>query len=191
MGAEPWSAIVPYQADVGAALKAARAEEFAAGRYRIVDPDNPPATIEEAFSKPASAGRAPSWTCTGSSNARHEVVNGRGWRGLDDYRNLCMTAPLSSDQLARLYGDQKRVESMVLTDTDGRARPRDRCLRRHRDGSGVTPSWFYLDGDLYLMSPAYLHENVAGRLGDLVKVVTEELDHSLQGRATPRPSAAA
>jgi Uma2 family endonuclease len=38
------------------------------------------------------------------------------------------------------------------------------------------PKMVYLDGDLYLMSPAYAHEWIAGRLGRLVMVVVEELD---------------
>ena len=38
------------------------------------------------------------------------------------------------------------------------------------------PRMVYLDGDLYLMSPAYRHESSAKRLGYFVMVVVEELD---------------
>ena len=48
MGAEAWSCIVPFQDDIQAALETAKAQEFAAGRYTTYDPDDPPATIEEA-----------------------------------------------------------------------------------------------------------------------------------------------
>lgn len=38
------------------------------------------------------------------------------------------------------------------------------------------PKLVYLDGDLYLMSPASRHEEIADRLGWLVKTLAEELD---------------
>ncbi len=43
-------------------------------------------------------------------------------------------------------------------------------------GDKKYPRMVYLDGDLYLMSPAYRHENSAIRLGYFVMVVVEELD---------------
>jgi Uma2 family endonuclease len=43
-------------------------------------------------------------------------------------------------------------------------------------GERSRPRMVYLDGDLYLMSPAYTHERFAERLGALVMVVVEELD---------------
>ena len=38
------------------------------------------------------------------------------------------------------------------------------------------PKMVYLDGDLYLVSPASRHEHLAERLGYLVMVIAEELD---------------
>lgn len=38
------------------------------------------------------------------------------------------------------------------------------------------PKIIYLDGNLYLMSPAYPHEWITGRLGRLVMVIVEELE---------------
>jgi hypothetical protein len=43
-------------------------------------------------------------------------------------------------------------------------------------GERSRPKMVYLDGDVYLMSPAYPHEHYKKRLGHLVLNVTEELD---------------
>ena len=43
-------------------------------------------------------------------------------------------------------------------------------------GERSYPRMVYLDGDLFLMSPAQPHEWIKGRLGRLVMVVVEELD---------------
>jgi Uma2 family endonuclease len=43
-------------------------------------------------------------------------------------------------------------------------------------GERPRPKMVYLDGDLYLMSPAFAHEFLKKRLGNFVMVVVEELD---------------
>jgi hypothetical protein len=71
MGADPWMYFVPYEQDVGEALKKLRAREFAAGRYYPavsglglqlpIRADSPPpgaqhASIEEALSASGATG---------------------------------------------------------------------------------------------------------------------------------------
>ncbi len=51
-----------------------------------------------------------------------------------------------------------------------------RAVLRAKGARRRYPKLVYLDGDLYLMSPAYPHERIADRLGWLVKVVVEELE---------------
>lgn len=46
----------------------------------------------------------------------------------------------------------------------------------HARGERTVPRIVYLDGDLYLMSPAYRHESLEKRLGYFVMTVAEELD---------------
>jgi hypothetical protein len=118
MGAEPWSCFVPYQSDIQAALDAAQAQEFVAGLYRIDDPESPPATIEEAREQAEADGTCSVLDMLGVVDTPHEVVNGHVMGGLDNYRNLCMVAPLSDDQLIRLYGTGKPTRTMVLIDTE-------------------------------------------------------------------------
>ena len=43
-------------------------------------------------------------------------------------------------------------------------------------GDRKVPRMVYLDGDLYLLSPAFPHEHIGERLGYFVMVVVEELD---------------
>lgn len=47
MGAEPWEYVVPYEADLEAALSRLREQEFRAGRFRGAE--DQPASIEEAL----------------------------------------------------------------------------------------------------------------------------------------------
>lgn len=118
MGAEPWSSIVPYQADIAAALEASQAEEFAANRYRINDPDNPPATIEKAREQSEADGTCSVLDMLGVIDTPHEVKDGHVKDGLHAYGNLCMVAPLSAAQLTQLYGTEKPTRRMVLNDDE-------------------------------------------------------------------------
>ena len=110
MGAEPWSCIVPYQADIAAALEAAQAQEFAAGRYRIDDPDNPPATIDEARKQADADGTCSVLDMIGVIDTPHEVEDEQ-YLGAD----YGMVAPLSPERLVQLYGTEKPTRELVLS----------------------------------------------------------------------------
>ncbi len=75
MGAEPWSCIVPFQDDYPKSLEAAQAQEFAAGRYRVLDPIRPPATIEEARIRAGESGTCSVLDMFGVIDTPHEVIN--------------------------------------------------------------------------------------------------------------------
>jgi hypothetical protein len=112
MGAEPWSCFVPYQEDVVAALESARAQEFAAGRYRMIDPDNPPATIEEACVESAESGTASVLDMIGVADAPlGDVANFMDSGAIPE--SFCMVAPLSAAQLIELYGTEKPSREQV------------------------------------------------------------------------------
>ena len=69
-------------------------------------------------------------------------------------------ADSSADQCVVMHGvDWKGYEAVL------RAR-----------GEKAIPRIVYLDGELFLMSPAFAHEHLAHRLGQFVLVVVEELD---------------
>lgn len=105
MGAEPWSCSVPYQDDPLAALEAARAQEFAAGRYRMDDEDDPPATIEEACEKAAESGTCSVLDMIGVVDTPHDP-------GAQS-PNFGMVAPLSAEQRTALFGTDKPTRSMI------------------------------------------------------------------------------
>jgi hypothetical protein len=109
MGAHPWSCTVPYQADINAALAAARAQEFAAGRYSISDPDHPPATIEEAREEADADGTGSVLDMLGVIDVPHEVEDEQ-YLGTD----YGMVAPLSRERLLALYGTEKPGRSAVV-----------------------------------------------------------------------------
>jgi hypothetical protein len=113
MGAEPWSCIVPYQADIKAALKLAQVQEFAAGRYRIDDPDNPPATIEEARLQSDADGTCSVLDMLGVIDTPHEVEDEQ-YMGTD----YGMAAPLAPERLVELYGTEKPSRGMVLNNSE-------------------------------------------------------------------------
>lgn len=113
MGAEPWSCIVPYQADIKAALKAAQIQEFAAGRYRIFDPGNPPTTIEEAREQADADGTCSILDMVGVIDTPHEVEDEQ-YMGTD----YGLVAPLAPERLLELYGTEKPSRSMVVNDTE-------------------------------------------------------------------------
>jgi Uma2 family endonuclease len=70
------------------------------------------------------------------------------------------TEPAAGDQCVILSGVDWKGYSTML---------------RLRGERGV-PRMVYLDGELLLMSPSFSHERLKERMGDLVKVVAEELD---------------
>ena len=110
MGAEPWSCFVPYQENVTEALEAARSREFAAGRFRMADPDDPPETIDEACEQADADGTASVLDMTGVVATPH--VPG------DASPKFCSVAPLSRDQLIDLYGTDKPTRDMVETNDE-------------------------------------------------------------------------
>jgi hypothetical protein len=99
MGAEPWSCFVPYQKDVVAALEVARRQEFAAGNYRMADPDQPPATIEEACQQYEASGTASVLDMIGVIDTPHKPDA--------ESPNIGMVAPLPTEQLVELFGTDK------------------------------------------------------------------------------------
>jgi hypothetical protein len=101
MGAEPWSCFVPYQPDIEAALLSAQEQEFAAGRYRIIDPDNPPATIDEARLQGDAGGTCSVLDMFGVIDSPHEVIDEQ-YTGTD----YGMVAPLSPQRLIQLYATE-------------------------------------------------------------------------------------
>ena len=105
MGAEPWVCSVPYQPDILAALEAARAQEFAAGRYSMDDEDHPPATIEAAREEAAESGTASVLDMIGVIETPHEIDA--------ESPNYCMVAPLKPAQLQELYGTDKPTKAQI------------------------------------------------------------------------------
>ena len=110
MGAEPWSYFTPYQENVAAALEELKQQEFEAGRYRMLDPDNPPASIEDAFEDMDADGTGSILDMMGVTDAPHEVDA--------DAPHFCMVAPLSTEQLIELYGTDKPARAMVEANQD-------------------------------------------------------------------------
>lgn len=116
MGAEPWSCFVAYRPDASAALEAAQAQEFAAGRYRVMDPGDPPASIEEARLQGEESGTASVLDMTGV--AEEPLAEGAGdWMasGGDLPASFGMVAPLTAEQLVRLYGTDRPTRSQVAS----------------------------------------------------------------------------
>jgi hypothetical protein len=104
---------VPYQSDIAAALEAAKTQEFTAGRYRLFDPDDAPATIEEACQQAAESGTCSVLDMTGVADEplADDVGN---WMATGDLpASFCMAAPLSLDQLQRLYGTDRPTHRQV------------------------------------------------------------------------------
>jgi Uma2 family endonuclease len=77
-------------------------------------------------------------------------------------------ATTTAETVTEIEGDQLVV--MRRVGWDGYT-----ALLRVRGERG-RPKMVYLDGDVYLMSPAFPHEHLASRLGLFVMVVVEELD---------------
>jgi hypothetical protein len=105
MGAEPWSHFTPYHEDIQVALSDLQRQEFAAGRYRLRDPDHPPATMEEARGQFPESGTGTVLDMLGVINEPHEVDA--------QVPNFFMVAPLSPQQLNTLYGTEKPTHEMV------------------------------------------------------------------------------
>jgi len=117
MGAEPWSCFVPYQPDIAAALEAAKAQEFAAGRYRVLDPDDPPATIDDAREQAAESGTASVLDMIGVADAPHSDAG--DWFATGDIpASFCMAAPLRREQLLELYGTERPGRIQVERNSD-------------------------------------------------------------------------
>ncbi|MDR3638481.1 MAG: hypothetical protein P4L84_32050 [Isosphaeraceae bacterium] len=105
MGAEPWFYCVPYQEDIEAALEALKQREFAAGNYRMIDPDDPPATIEEAVEQMDADGTGTVLDMIGVADRPHEIDG--------ESPNFCMVAPLAPEQLIALFGTEKPTREMI------------------------------------------------------------------------------
>ena len=112
MGAEPWSCFVPYQPDIAAALEAAKAQEFAAGRYRVFDPDDPPATIDEACEQAAESGTASVLDMIGVADTPHEEVSDMFASG-ELPSHFGMVAPLDPARLRELYRTDRPTRPLV------------------------------------------------------------------------------
>ena len=78
------------------------------------------------------------------------------------------TAIPTRSEAATVEGDQ----SVTLRGLDWKGYLTMLRLRGERRG----PRMVYLDGELLLVSPSYIHERLAERLGLLVMVIVEELD---------------
>jgi hypothetical protein len=102
MGAEPWSYFVPYREDVHAALDALRKQEFEAGRYRLLDPDETPSTAEAAFEMSEAGG-------TASILDMFRVA---------DEPDFCCVSPLSRDELIDLFGTDRPTHRMIEENMD-------------------------------------------------------------------------
>jgi hypothetical protein len=107
MGAEPWSYFVPYREDIEAALLELQQREFEAGRYRMRDPNNPPATIEEAGLQFPGSGTGTVLDMIGVAEEPRELDS------LEELPGFCMVAPLDPGQLRALYGTEKPTHTMV------------------------------------------------------------------------------
>lgn len=105
MGADTWMCSVPYQPDILAALEAARVQEFAAGRYNMVDESHPPATMEQAREEASESGTASVIDMIGVVETTHEQDS--------ESPHFCMVAPLSPEQLQELYGTDKPTRAMI------------------------------------------------------------------------------
>jgi hypothetical protein len=105
MGAEPWSYYVPFREDTVAAMEALKEQEFAAGRYRMDDPDNPPATIEDAVADCDADGTGTILDMIGVSNTPHDPSS--------EDPQFCMVAPLTAEQLHELYGTDQPTHAMI------------------------------------------------------------------------------
>ena len=108
MGAEPWSCFVAYQEDITAAPQAAQAQEFAAGRYRIFDPNDVPATIDEARAQADADGTCSILDIQGVIDTPHEVVDEQ-YMGTD----YGMAAPLAPDLLLELFDTEKPTRAEI------------------------------------------------------------------------------
>jgi hypothetical protein len=105
MGAEAWSYFVPYHEDIQVALSDLQRQEFEAGRYRIRDPEHPPATLTEARAQYPESGTGTVLDMLGVINEPHEVDA--------EVPNFFMVAPLSPEQLSTLFATEKPTHAMV------------------------------------------------------------------------------
>src|SRR5205085_2697524 len=80
-------------------------EAFDEGRYRMLDPTNPPASIEEARLQSAESGTASVLDMLGVAGEPRGDVSDVFASG-DIPPGFCMVAPLSRDQLVALYGTE-------------------------------------------------------------------------------------
>jgi hypothetical protein len=95
VGAEAWEYWVPYDADVGEALRKLRQEVFRSGRYRGSEAN--PATPEEAFERMGADGTASILDITHVS----------------DEPDFCAVRPLSEEELDRYFGTKRPTREDV------------------------------------------------------------------------------
>jgi hypothetical protein len=95
MGAEPWDYFVPYEPDIQAALEKLRQREFEAGRFR--GSELGPGDAVEAFANTGADGTA---------SILDMLTVGPG-------RDFCTVAPLSKEELLRLFGTERPTRAMV------------------------------------------------------------------------------
>ncbi len=116
MGAEPYWYIVPYEADIEAALQKLRQREFQAGRYNPVTP----------FPEfPVDAGAAGSTPQHGSIEEVLEGMDEDGTRSIldieraalapvdDSQMPFCTAFPLADSDLATLFGTAQPTRQMA------------------------------------------------------------------------------
>jgi hypothetical protein len=110
MGAEPWSYFVPFREDIEAALDDLKEREFTAGRYRVLDPDDPPATIAEAVEQADADGTGTILDINGVADSPLEIGA--------EVPAFGMVSPLSGDQLIALYGTERPTRAQVEKNMD-------------------------------------------------------------------------
>src|SRR4051812_35761551 len=110
MGASPYFYFVPYQSNIGAALRQLREREFRAGRFNPVTPfpEFPVVAGEE--------GNAHSYSNIDAARQDAAEDGTRSILDLDDIAenpDFCVAAPLPADVLIELYGTDKPTREMV------------------------------------------------------------------------------
>ena len=124
MGADPWSYFVPYREDTESALEELRQQEFAAGRYRKPDGfEGSHATIAEAIEDADADGTCSILDMIGVA----ESPRNPEWEGLSEYRAgsqsdeeimLAHLAPLTPEQLTRLFGTDRPTHAIIKASLD-------------------------------------------------------------------------
>ena len=141
MGASPWDYFVPYREDIAAALKELKQQEFAADRYNKGWRGTTAASIAEAQQNAEADGTRSILDMEGIMATPHEPDS--------DAPQLGMVAPLSADQLVKLFGTDKPTRAQI-EEAGGYPEWLDRGLSVYVIAyDGDTPSEIYFGGLSY------------------------------------------